>query len=115
MRRGSVKLYAQLWPLTSEHLENAAQIDWFSDRAWFDECVKASRRRDLDNGRWWTGALFGAGSEDSNEPDEYSDSYRGDDYEDWNPQHERDKSLTLSIGLQEQEDPLKALDEIVLL
>lgn len=115
MRQGSVKLYAQLSPLTPEHLDNTVQIDWSSDRAWFDECVKVSRRRDLDNGRWWTGAPFGAGFEDPGESGELSDSYRGDDYEDWRPQQERDHSLTFSTDLQEHEDPLNALDEILLL
>ncbi|KAF8595462.1 kinase-like protein [Ceratobasidium sp. AG-I] len=114
MRQSSVKLYAQLSSLNLEHLEDTSEIDWFSHRAWFDECVKLCRRRDLDNGCWWTGAPFGAENGDSDGSEEISDSYGGDDYEDWNLQQERDNSLTLSAEFQEREDPLEVLNEIFL-
>ncbi|KAG9096227.1 hypothetical protein FRC06_008885 [Ceratobasidium sp. 370] len=95
MRRGQVKIYAQISALSHKHFVSTTHVDWFSRRAWFDECVKASRRRDLDDGRWWTGALFGAGYQGGTDGSELSDSYRGDDYELWDRQQERDKSLTL--------------------
>ncbi|KAF8593394.1 hypothetical protein BDV93DRAFT_502606 [Ceratobasidium sp. AG-I] len=111
MRQSSVKIYATVSSLTPEHVEYTGGIEWSSDRAWFDECVQICRRRGLDDGRWWTGALFGpvyvAGE------DEVSDSYTEDDYEDWYPQQERSKSLTLLMEFQE-EDVLETLDEIVL-
>ncbi|KAF8595635.1 hypothetical protein BDV93DRAFT_564154, partial [Ceratobasidium sp. AG-I] len=71
MRRGSVKIYGQLSPLSLDHISASTSIDWFSGRAWFDECIKASRHRDLDNGRWWTGALF---EEEYDDQDELPDS-----------------------------------------
>ncbi|KAF8595470.1 kinase-like protein [Ceratobasidium sp. AG-I] len=114
MRRGSVKVYAQITPLTLDHFGPSSGIDWFSHRAWFDECIRASRRRDLDNGRWWTGALF---KEIYDDRDDLTDSYRGDDYELWDRQQERDKSLTMSIEGQEGRDgwSVEELDEVILL
>ncbi|KAG8697237.1 hypothetical protein FRC08_006661, partial [Ceratobasidium sp. 394] len=97
MRRGQVRIYAEVSALSQEHFVSITGVDWFSRRDWFDECVKVSRRRDLDDGRWWTGALFGPGYQGADES-ELSDSYRGGDYELWDRQQERDKSLTLSAG-----------------
>ncbi|KAG8728485.1 hypothetical protein FRC10_004945 [Ceratobasidium sp. 414] len=99
MRRGQVNIYAQVSALSQEHFVSATDVDWFSHRAWFDECVKASRRRDLDNGQWWshwTGALFGPEYQGGTDENELSDSYRGDDYELWDHRQEQDKSRTLS-------------------
>ncbi|QRV82838.1 casein kinase [Ceratobasidium sp. AG-Ba] len=94
MRSGYVKVFAQILPLTLDNiLDNSTE--WFSTRAWFDECVKASRINDLYNHRWWTGAWF---------PRYYvpkegdlSGSYMESDFEEWEPaQGERDPSITLS-------------------
>ncbi|KZT03985.1 uncharacterized protein LAESUDRAFT_658820, partial [Laetiporus sulphureus 93-53] len=130
MRTGSVKFFARVSALTPVHVaadgsgaragaEHA--IDFAAERAWFDECVKAARRHDLDDGRWWTGAAFGDGYDgaDGKEDEELSDSYRGDDYEEWERQQERDRSLTLSTGSRREEGAqdtgLEGLDEIVAL
>ncbi|KAF8593846.1 kinase-like protein [Ceratobasidium sp. AG-I] len=114
MRRSHVKIYASILPLTPEHVEDASKICWHSNRAWFDECVKISRRRDLDDGRWWTRALFKPGYEAFDNQDDISDSYREDDYEDWDPQQERSNSLTLTTETREQDVVSELLDEIVL-
>lgn len=112
MRLGSVKLYAQVSPLSPDHFDTSSGVDWFYHRAWFDECMEASRRRDLDNGRWWTGALF----KEIYQPEEgeLPDSYTGDDYSLWDRQQERNKSLTLSTEAQEGGWSAEELDEIVL-
>ncbi|KAG9096548.1 hypothetical protein FRC06_008551 [Ceratobasidium sp. 370] len=115
MREGNVKLYAQVTPLSRHELLNES-IPWYSSRAWFDECVKASRYNDLENGRWWTNAPFPRSPQSSE--GEISDSYNGSDFEEWECQQERDGSLTLANGLEgEGEAPegvLKGLAEIVL-
>ena len=76
MRRGGVKIYAQISPVSPDHTSPSTSIDWFSGHTWFDKCIKASRRRDLDNGCWWTGALF---EKEYNNQGELSDSYSGAD------------------------------------
>jgi hypothetical protein len=119
IRASSVQFYAQVLPLTQEQVQNAndaeSSIDWSTDRAWFDERVKAARLYDLDNGRWWTGALFGPGYHKG--PKEPTDSYFEADYEDWIRQKERDKALTLSTSAEGEgcvDSAIKHLDELVL-
>ncbi|KAF8595250.1 kinase-like protein [Ceratobasidium sp. AG-I] len=114
MRRGHVKIYASILPLTPEHVEDPGEICWYSNRAWFDECVKVSRRRDLDNGRWWTRVSAKSGHEGVNNQDKIPDSYREDDHSDWDPQQERSKSLTLTTEFQAQDVVPELIDEIVL-
>lgn len=92
-------VYAQISILSPEHFENTGEIDQFSRRAWFDECIIACRRRDLDDGRWWTRAAFLNDLKINIDPNELTDSYRGDDDEILNRQQDRDKSLTLKLGL----------------
>ncbi|KAG8751307.1 hypothetical protein FRC11_009521 [Ceratobasidium sp. 423] len=89
---GLCKLYAHVQPLTPAHLDDDS-IDWFSKRAWFDECVKATRYHDLNDGLWWTGAWFL--SPDRPEQWGRDDSYYYSDYSMWPAQSERRKSITL--------------------
>jgi hypothetical protein len=120
MRASYVKRYAQILPLTKEHLQiggTSPSIDWLSVRAWFDEAVKATRRNNLFNGCWWTGAPFG----DGHDPDEsyVTDSYFAYDFELWgHRQQERDSSLTLATDSPEEVSVSKAflegLREVVL-
>ncbi|KAG9093974.1 hypothetical protein FS749_013352 [Ceratobasidium sp. UAMH 11750] len=114
MRAGNVRLYAGLLPLTQACIEDKS-VDWFSDRAWFDECVKASRYHDLDNGRDWSNALTRGSSHCSD--DEISDSYTGSDFEEWSCQGERDKSITLGNSINGEDrsisNILDGIDEIV--
>ncbi|KAG8708020.1 hypothetical protein FRC08_000156 [Ceratobasidium sp. 394] len=114
MKAGNVRLYASLSPLTQACIEDKS-VDWFSDRAWFDECVKASRYYDLDNGRDWSNALTGGSSRSSD--DEVSDSYDGSDLEEWSCQGERDKSITLGNNVHGEDGSISSildeLDEIV--
>jgi hypothetical protein len=98
MRSGHVKIYAEVHDLSSERSQRESMIDWLGTRAWFDECVKACRHRDLENGRWWTGASFGKGEDGSNSTREISDSYRGSDHSLWDIQQERNTSITLDIS-----------------
>jgi hypothetical protein len=116
----STRFYAHISPLTEEHTTSGADVDWYSKRAWFDECVKAARRRDLERGRWWTGAHFPGGPSYSWKPGEgqYEDSYRENDYEEWeHRQEERDRSLTFLPDLQGggvgPSSVLETVDEIV--
>ena len=109
MRRSHAKIYASFLPLIPEHVEHASEISWYSNRAWFEECVKFSRRHDLDNGRWWTRSFFKPGREALGNKDELSYSYREDDYSDWDPQQERSESHTLSTEFAEQDDIWKRL------
>jgi hypothetical protein len=118
MKTGYVKLYAQLSSLGHAQVQGSSHetsIDWLSDRAWFDECVKAFRYNDLDNGRWWTGAAFGGDYQPKE--GEISESYCGPDYEEWDCQQERDQSLTLSTPSQRNGGDSRTLaedlDEIV--
>ncbi|KDN35667.1 hypothetical protein RSAG8_11410, partial [Rhizoctonia solani AG-8 WAC10335] len=94
-REGLYKLYAQVHPLTPTHLKDNS-IDWFSKRAWFDECVKVTRYRGLNIGIWWTGAWFPAVYQPKE--GEVTDSYSELDYSMWEPQSERRKSITLAIS-----------------
>lgn len=112
MKRGGVRLYAEL----SDFTASSEELEWMGCRAWFDECVAAARRRDLDNGWWWTGADFPPNEARSDL--DLSDSYRGSDYEDWEDrQQERDKSLTLGGDLDGDaiESTVEGLDEIIAL
>ncbi|CAE6491813.1 unnamed protein product [Rhizoctonia solani] len=113
MRTGYVKHYAELSPLTPTEL-NDESVDWNSTRGWFDECVKASRYYDRCNGNLWTRA---PPSQTSKGPEtDFSDSYSEEDFEDWERQQERDRSLTLVTVLEGSElaDVLDELDEIEL-
>jgi hypothetical protein len=74
----------------------------------------------LDNGRWWTGAHFPGGPGYQWKPKEgqYEDSYRENDYEDWESrQEERDQSLTFSHPSEQtgtgSSSLLENLDEII--
>jgi len=89
------RIYVKLCPLQPitlrQSLEGTA-ADWRSQRGWFDDLVKISKRRSVDVGWRWT-ATDGEGQE---EDDEFSDSYFAFDLEYWdNRQQERDRSLTL--------------------
>ncbi|KAG8700001.1 hypothetical protein FRC11_013288, partial [Ceratobasidium sp. 423] len=92
---GPCKLYAHVQPLTSAHLDDDS-IDWYSKRAWFDECVRATRYHNLNAGIWWTGAWFPS----PYRPHDWGirDSYSESDYSMWQAQSERRKSITLAAG-----------------
>ncbi|CUA77671.1 hypothetical protein RSOLAG22IIIB_12765 [Rhizoctonia solani] len=109
MRTGYVKLYAEVSPLTPAHMSDPS-IDWNSTRGWFDECVKAARYYDLCSGNEWTQKL--------DKIEDVSNSYRGLDFEEWEPQRERDQSLTLAPILENDGrgvlNVLEGLDEIEL-
>ncbi|KAG8753087.1 hypothetical protein FRC11_007735 [Ceratobasidium sp. 423] len=92
---GLCKLYAHVQPLTSAHLDDDS-IDWYSKRAWFDECVRATRYHNLNAGIWWTGAWFP--SPDRLHEWNLRDSYRESDHSMWEVQSERRKSITLAAG-----------------
>ncbi|KAG8761803.1 hypothetical protein FRC11_012932 [Ceratobasidium sp. 423] len=113
MRTGHVKLYVQVSPLTPTEI---ASVDWKSTRGWFDECVKASRYYDLWNGDLWTQVSCTQTSEGSEE--EVSDSYYEGEFEAWEPQQERDRSITLATVLEGKDgrlaDVFETLDEIEL-
>ncbi|CAE6461867.1 unnamed protein product [Rhizoctonia solani] len=95
---GYYKLYAHVLPLNLNHFEDGT-IDWFSKRAWFDECVKAVRYNNLNNGFWWTGAWFPSAYH--HKEGDLSASYFESDYSMWPPQGERDDSITLASGNEE--------------
>lgn len=79
-----------------------------------NECVKACRHHDIENGQWWTGAPFPEFTFYTPKEGEISESYFGPDFSLWNCQQERDKSLTLSTVSQcEGGSGLEGLDEIV--
>ena len=70
-------------------------VDWTSERGWFDEIVSMSKRRAKEDGWPWTGAT--EDTEEEDEEEELSNSYRGADIADWdNRQQERDKTLTFA-------------------
>ncbi|CAE6445371.1 unnamed protein product [Rhizoctonia solani] len=96
MRTGHMKLYAQISPLTVPEM-TCASVDWKSTRGCFDECVKASRYYDMCNGDLWTQASSTHTGERSEE--DVSDSYYEDDFEEWEPQQERGRSITLGTVL----------------
>ncbi|EUC53611.1 kinase [Rhizoctonia solani AG-3 Rhs1AP] len=109
------KLYAQVHPLALTHLEDNS-IDWFSRRAWFDECVKVARYRGLNIGIWWTGAWFPAVYQP--EEGDLTDSYSELDYSMWEAQSERRKSITLAINNEDMGDAsgiVSGLTEIIAL
>ncbi|KAG8708954.1 hypothetical protein FRC08_018617 [Ceratobasidium sp. 394] len=118
MEAGRAKLFAQVLPLThADVLDNS--IDWFSERAWFDECVKAIRYNHLNNRRWWTGAWFPHGYHPKE--GDISPSYFESDFEEWEPaQRERQTSITLAISARDLGgdakdgilDELDTLDEL---
>jgi len=85
------EFYAHVSSLTQGHVEDTS-IPWFSDRAWFDESIKAAMRCDRDRHRWWSD--FGYP-----ETMDLSDSYYGPDYSLWDRQEERDESLTLGMEM----------------
>ncbi|CAE6435230.1 unnamed protein product [Rhizoctonia solani] len=89
------KLYAQVQALTPAHLGDNS-IDWFSKRAWFDECVKIQRHKNLHGGIWWTDAWF----QSAYRPKEgdVEESYFESDYSMWKPQAERRESIALAAG-----------------
>ncbi|EUC58905.1 kinase domain protein [Rhizoctonia solani AG-3 Rhs1AP] len=89
---GYCKLYAQVQPLTRTHLDDNS-IDWFSKRAWFDECVRIQRHKNLHGGFWWTGAWFSSAYHPKE--GDVEDSYMEPEYSTWRPQEERNQSLTL--------------------
>ncbi|KAG8700077.1 hypothetical protein FRC11_013231 [Ceratobasidium sp. 423] len=115
IRKDYASLYAHVSPLTPAHITSES-VDWNSTRAWFDECVKASRYHYKCNGDRWTCVLHTPSNEESD--GELSDSYRGDDFESWELQQERDQSLTLAPVLEGNDiqlaDVLEGLDEIEL-
>ncbi|CUA70585.1 hypothetical protein RSOLAG22IIIB_09000 [Rhizoctonia solani] len=92
---GYCNLYAQVQPLTSAHLDDNS-IDWFSKRAWFDECVKIQRHKTLHGGIWWTDAWFP--SVYRPKEGDVEESYFESDFSMWKPQAERSESITLAIG-----------------
>ncbi|KAG5648360.1 hypothetical protein DXG03_004932 [Asterophora parasitica] len=110
-----IKFFAQVSSLTPVHIAAGAgvehSIDWAAERGWFDECVRATRRHDLDDGRCWTGAHDVADGTDGT----LSNSYYEWDIDLWdNCQQERDRTLTLSTPSHEDGDVgLEGLDEIV--
>lgn len=122
MKISRTRRYAEIFPLTQADVEGSHEagqsIDWFSDRAWFDESVKATRRNNLYNGCWWTGAPF---DEVYQQPEGHvEDSYFESDFEEWEErQQERDRSLTLGLGLEGEassyEPLIGGLDDIVVL
>ncbi|EUC58901.1 kinase [Rhizoctonia solani AG-3 Rhs1AP] len=93
-RDGACKLYAHVQPLALMHFGDDS-IDWFSKRAWFDECIKVTRHQSMNNGVWWTGAWFPAA--ELPKAEDLLDSYYKSDYSMWEPQSERRKSITLMI------------------
>ncbi|KAG8761801.1 hypothetical protein FRC11_012930 [Ceratobasidium sp. 423] len=115
LRKGYVKLYAHVSPLTPAHIASES-VDWNSTRAWFDECVKVSRYYYKCDGDHWTYVLpTSSKGERDGRP---SDSYYEGDFEGWELQRERDQSLTLEPILEENDiqlaDVLGGLDEIEL-
>ncbi|KAG9096667.1 hypothetical protein FRC06_008437 [Ceratobasidium sp. 370] len=111
MRTGRAKVFAEVFPLTHAHIMDDS-IDWFSKRAWFDECVKAIRYNHLNNGRWWTGAWFSHGYHPKE--GDVSPSYFESDFEEWEPaQQERETSITLATNPEELGGDAKdVLDEV---
>jgi hypothetical protein len=102
MRAGYVTRYAQILLLTQMHMQScddaSPSIEWFSDRAWFDEAIKATKRNHLDNGGCWTKDPYVPGY--SRSEGYVTDSYFAYDYSDWTyRRQERERSLELTIGL----------------
>ncbi|CAE7185301.1 unnamed protein product [Rhizoctonia solani] len=97
MRRWAVycKLYAHIEPLTLAHLDNDS-VDWLSKRAWFDECVKIQRHKNLHGGFWWTGAWFP--SVYRRKEGDLRNSYLGSEFYIWQPQADRRRSITLAAN-----------------
>ncbi|KAG8745273.1 hypothetical protein FRC10_008446 [Ceratobasidium sp. 414] len=111
MRTGRAKVFAEVLPLTHVHVVDDS-IDWFSERAWFDECVKGIRHNHLNNGRWWTDAWFPDGYHPK--AGDISPSYFESDFEEWEPaQRERQASITLATSPEELDGDVKdVLDEL---
>ncbi|CAE6405860.1 unnamed protein product [Rhizoctonia solani] len=113
MRTGFVKFYAEVSPLTPTQIFDGS-IDWSSTRAWFDECVKAARHYNLCSQNEWSRDPLAK----LDKVDNVSNSYRELDFEEWEPQRERDRSLTLTPLLGGKDcqfsNILEELDEIEL-
>ncbi|QRV82538.1 casein kinase [Ceratobasidium sp. AG-Ba] len=115
MRSSYFQLYAKLLPLNQDNFEDEP-IDWFSNRAWFDECIKACRLHDMYGFRWWTGAWF---------PRHYIpkegelDSYSGTDFQEWDrPQQNRDTTIRQDLSGQNggcEGDLLDGVEKIIAL
>ncbi|KAH7334182.1 hypothetical protein B0J17DRAFT_735150, partial [Rhizoctonia solani] len=101
LRTGDIKLYAHISTLTSTG-NTGVSVDWNSTRGWFDESAKAPRYYDQCNGHSWSHASYTQASEGSET--DVSDSYYEEDFEEWEAQQERDRSLTLAIVLEEKCD-----------
>lgn len=85
-------ILVRLGPLDSGAESN---VDWYSERAWFDEIASIRRQRAVEDGWAWTGTTEDV--EASDEEEELSNSYYGGDLADWDDrQGERDATLTIS-------------------
>ncbi|KAK7696299.1 hypothetical protein QCA50_000953 [Cerrena zonata] len=92
----AARLYASISPLNSDgpRVSNDSSVNWYSYRAWHDECVKVARRFAYDNGYYWDFLIHGVPRDDN----ELDDSYHARDHSLWCylRQQERDDTLTIS-------------------
>lgn len=101
LQSSTVQLYAEISTLDERYFSardggEHSSVDWHSNRAWHDECVKAARRWDYDNKKDWI--IWTHDVDPQYGEDEVDDSYMKRDYSLWTylRQQERDKTLTLS-------------------
>ncbi|KAK7685976.1 hypothetical protein QCA50_010786 [Cerrena zonata] len=101
LRSSAAQLYAEISTLDEKYVwtqdeGERSSVDWHSNRAWHDECVKAARRWDYDNKKDWR--IWTHDVDPQYGEDEVDDSYMKRDYSLWTylRQQERDKTLTLS-------------------
>jgi hypothetical protein len=86
--RSGYNIYVKVTPMAPETLQEMG-AEWDDERGWFDELMKIDQRRSADEGWPWTN------SRSACDADEHSNSYIAMDFADWDPQHERDRSLTM--------------------
>ncbi|OBZ73634.1 hypothetical protein A0H81_06408 [Grifola frondosa] len=114
-KRGDFPIYAHITALHPDSIESE-RAEWTGARGWFDELVKVSKRRAMEDAWPWTGTPEAANQAEP-EPGtvKLSSSYRGFDLDMWDDvQDERDRSLTLPHAEEELLDvQIRHIHEVI--